>query len=105
MLRPSSPPGPSAKRPAGKGIRNGTRSQDIPSGLGDLMSFRQSRTTFAFFLCLFLFLFFGGRLCAQAPAGEPPAPTGGLSGLVRDRSGAVVAAASVSLTDGSGASH
>jgi Carboxypeptidase regulatory-like domain len=69
------------------------------------MSFRQSRTTFAFFLCLFLLSSLGGRLCAQAPMGEPPAPTGGLTGLVRDPSGTVVAEASVSVTDGSGASR
>ena len=74
------------------------------------MSFLPFRATSAFFLCFFLSSLFSGHLCAQAPASEPPAgqaagATGGLTGLVTDPSGAVVAEASVSLTDASGASY
>ncbi len=69
------------------------------------MSFRRLRTTSTFFLCLFMTLFFAGRLAAQEPAAGPAAnPTGALTGIVKDPSGAVVANAAVHLTDASGVS-
>jgi hypothetical protein len=64
------------------------------------MSFR-CRTTRAFFLCLFLLPFWQGRLSAQAPTGT----TGGLTGFVTDPSGALIAKASVRLTDANGVSY
>ena len=74
------------------------------------MSFRSLRTTSTFFLCLFLIVFFAKSLPAQEPtsgttgqAAPANGPTGGLTGIVSDPSGAVVANASVQLTDANGA--
>ena len=77
------------------------------------MSFRLLQTTCAFFLCLLLLPFFVEQLNAQAPAGAQGAqgkvarggPTGGLTGVVTDPSGAGIPKASVRLTDAGGASY
>ncbi|HYL87066.1 MAG TPA: carboxypeptidase regulatory-like domain-containing protein [Candidatus Angelobacter sp.] len=61
------------------------------------MSFRSVRMTATFFLWVLLFCFCDARLLAQAP-------TGGLTGLVTDPSGAVVGKAAVRVTDAGGAS-
>lgn len=61
------------------------------------MSFRSVRMTIVVFFCLLVFSALDGNLYAQAP-------TGGLTGMVTDPSGAVVAKASVRVTDASGAS-
>jgi hypothetical protein len=66
------------------------------------MSFRQFRTTCAFSLVLFLLPFCQERLSAQAPTGGT---TGVLTGFVTDPSGALVAKASVRLTDANGVSY
>ena len=66
------------------------------------MSFRQCRVLCALFLCLLLLPFAAECLNAQAPTSGA---IGGLTGLVTDPSGAVVAKASVRLTDASGASY
>jgi hypothetical protein len=69
------------------------------------MSFRRLRTTSTFFLCLLLMLMLAECLSAQEPAAGPAAnPTGALTGIVKDPSGAVVANAAVHLTDASGVS-
>jgi len=64
---------------------------------GDLMSFRFFRTIRLGLFCFLSFFFAARNLIAQAP-------TGGLSGVVTDPSGGVVAKASVRLTNASGAS-
>ena len=77
------------------------------------MSFRLLQTTCAFFLCLLLLPFFVEQLNAQAPARAQGAqgkvarggPTGGLTGVVTDPSGAGIPKASVRLTDAGGASY
>ena len=70
------------------------------------MSFRLLRITSTFFLCLLLTLMLAERLSAQEPsAGAAANPSGGLTGIVTDPSGAVVANAAVHLTDAGGASY
>ena len=70
------------------------------------MSFRQLRTTSTFFLWLFLLVFSAKSLLAQEPSAGPKAnPTGGLTGIVTDPSGAGIPKASVRLTNESGASY
>ena len=64
------------------------------------------RTASTFFLGLFLFLFFAKCLSAQEPSAGPAAnPTGGLTGVVSDPSGAGIPKASVRLTGANGASY
>jgi len=69
------------------------------------MSFRRLRTTSTLFLCLLLMPFFAERLFAQEPTGTAANPTGGLTGIVTDPSGAGIPKASVRLTNASGASY
>ena len=69
------------------------------------MSFRVVCILFFALLCLFLLMRFDLPVFAQAPAGGQAGGSGGtLSGVVTDPSGAVIAKASVRLTDASGAS-
>src|ERR1700682_6575003 len=64
---------------------------------GDLMSFRPGRIVLLSSIFLLLIFSIGGNLEAQTPAG-------GLSGVVTDPSGGVIAKAAVRLTTASGAS-
>ena len=61
------------------------------------MSFRPVRLVLSIFVFLLFIFSVGGNLHAQAP-------TGGLSGVVTDPSGAVIAKAAVRLTSANGAS-
>jgi hypothetical protein len=71
-------------------------SNSIREKKGDGMSFGWVRKSSTFFLWGLVFCLCGAQLFAQA--------TGGLTGVVTDPSGAVVAKATVRLTDASGAS-
>jgi Carboxypeptidase regulatory-like domain len=83
-----------------------SRFQHNPAESGDLMSFRRSRTTTTSFLCFFLLVFFAKSSTAQEPSAGPAAnPSGGLTGIVSDPSGAGIPKASVRLTNASGASY
>jgi hypothetical protein len=62
-----------------------------------MMSFRLVRIVSAFCLCLLTMLFSDGYACAQAP-------TGGLTGMVTDPSGSVIAKAAVRLINAKGES-
>src|SRR5258706_16210531 len=64
---------------------------------GDLMSFRPVRIALLSSVFLLLILPIGGNLDAQTP-------TGGLSGVVTDTSGGVIAKAGLRLTSQNGAS-
>src|SRR5216683_932346 len=87
-----------AARPAGKRPHpDAVPAQSISRSSGDPMSFRPVQTALLHFLVLLLILATGAHLYAQAPSG-------GLSGVVTDPSGGVIAKATVRLVTSSGRS-
>src|SRR5713101_2530445 len=87
-----------AARPAGKRPHpDAVPAQSISRSSGDPMSFRPVQTALLHFLVLLLILATGAHLYAQAPSG-------GLSGVVTDPSGGVIAKATVRLVMSSGRS-
>src|SRR6266700_3713628 len=87
-----------AARPVGKRPHpDAVPAQSISRSSGDPMSFRPVQTALLHFLGLLLIFATGAHLYAQAPSG-------GLSGVVTDPSGGVIAKATVRLVTSSGRS-